>query len=332
MNEYTPGVQTLTADREESLRLYRQMLLMRRFEETVLELMVRTPLEIEGPVHPYIGEEAIAAGVCAALKLSDKIMSTHRGHGHCIGKGGDPDRMMAELFGRVDGYCKGKGGSMHIADFDIGMLGANGIVAAGIPIATGAALAELLQGSGNVVACMFGDGAAAAGPLHESLNIAAMSRLPIVFVCENNGWSVNTPPERSLVSSVVELAAGYGVEGITVDGNDVLAVRAAALFAVDRARKGLGPTMIEATTFRRTVHATRGPAPADSRDPELLERWIRRDPLDRFHDVLMEAGVMTDAEATALADSVEAQMADAVAFARNSPFPEFSDAFEDVWA
>jgi len=318
--------------RERATGIYRQMRLMRRFEEVVLDFMAAEVREIQGPVHPYVGQEAVAAGVCAALTQQDKLISTHRGHGHCIGKGARTDRMMAELFGKRTGYCKGKGGSMHIADFDIGMLGANGIVAAGLPIATGAALAEVLNGTTNVVVCMFGDGAAAAGPLHETLNIAALSKLPMIFVCENNGWSVNTQPDVSLApESVAALAEPYGIPSRIVDGNDVNAVLAAAEWAVARARSGEGPSMIEARTFRRLGHATRGPFPPDNRDPEILRGWVERDPIDHFAQFIVDNRLGDTAGIEAANRSVEEELVDSVRFARESPFPEASEAFEDFF-
>ena len=326
-------VSNASQEREEDLRLYRQMVLIRRFEETVLDLLSGKEHEINGPVHPYVGQEAVATGICAALRREDKIMSTHRGHGHCIAKGGRVDRMMAELFGKVTGYCKGKGGSMHIADFDIGMLGANGIVAAGLPIATGAAVAESILESSNIVVCMFGDGAAAAGPIHETFNIAALSGLPMIFVCENNGWSVNTTPEVSLAArSVIDVGAAFGIPGRTVDGNDVIAVRDLAEWAVDRGRRGQGPSIIEAKTFRRLPHASRGPIPLDSRDQKILDRWVERDPILLYSASLLAKWDDIEASLRTADDSIEEEIQDALDFARSSPFPELSDAFEDVFA
>src|SRR4051812_21862341 len=217
--------------------LYRRMVLIRRFEERVIELRTEGP--INGPIHPYVGQEAVAVGVCALLSDADRITSTHRGHGHCIAKGADVNRMMAELFGRRDGYCKGKGGSMHIADFDVGMLGANGIVGAGLPITAGAGVAAQLEGSDAVAVGFFGDGATGEGPFHESLNIAALWKLPVIWVCENNQYAVETPVAAGLAAkNVADLAAGYGFPGYTIDGNDVLAVYAATREAVQRARAG----------------------------------------------------------------------------------------------
>ena len=223
--------------------MYRQMLLIRGFDELAIKL--RTAGKIYGAVHPYVGEEAVAVGVCANLTTADRVTSTHRGHGHCIAKGADIRRMMAELFGRVDGYSKGKGGSMHIADFSVGMLGANGIVGGGLPMATGAALAAQLEGKGNVAVCFFGDGAVAEGEFHEALNISSVWKLPIVFVCENNQYAANNAiGVQQRVTDVAVHANSYGFPGFPIDGNDVLGVYQVAHEAVDRARRGEGPTLI----------------------------------------------------------------------------------------
>src|SRR5215510_11524069 len=214
--------------------LYR-MILIREFDERAIRL--RTAGKIYGAVHPYVGQEAVAVGVCATLKRTDRVTSNHRGHGHCIAKGADVRRMMAELFGRVDGYCKGKGGSMHIADFAVGMLGANGIVGGGLPIATGAALAAQLEGKGNVAVCFFGDGAVAEGEFHEALNISSVWALPIVFVCENNQYAANNPYQvQHRAPELAAHAAAYRMPGVSIDGNDVLAVYDTVRGAVDRAR------------------------------------------------------------------------------------------------
>src|ERR1700730_4910143 len=217
------------------IEMYRQMVLIRHFEELALQLRLED--RIHGVVHPYSGQEAIAVGVCANLRVTDRIVSNHRGHGHCIAKGADVKRMMAELFGRSTGYCKGKGGSMHIADFDVGMLGANGIVGAGLPITAGAGVAAQLEGSDAVAVGFFGDGATGEGPFHESLNIASLLQLPVVWVCENNQYAAGTPVASGLATrNVADLAAGYDMPGYVVAGNDVLAVSAATREAVQRAR------------------------------------------------------------------------------------------------
>src|SRR5258708_5501828 len=230
--------------------MLRRMLTIRRFEERASDDYHGG--KIYGVVHCYIGEEAVAVGVCSALGVGDRIISTHRGHGHCIAKGADLNRMMAELYGRQTGYCKGKGGSMHIADFAIGMLGANGIVAGGISIITGAGLAAQMEGKGGVAVSFFGDGASNAGPFHECLNIAATWKLPLLYLCENNMYAANTAAAAThALGDVAARAAGYGIPGVVVDGNDIIAVYQAANTAVGRARPGGGPTPIECKTYRR---------------------------------------------------------------------------------
>ena len=249
----------------------------RRFEERATQDYLNG--DIYGVVHSYIGEEAVAVGVCSALEEGDQIVSTHRGHGHCIAKGADLDRMMAELYGRETGYCKGKGGSMHIADFDIGMLGANGIVGGGIPIATGAGLAAQMDGKGRVAVSFFGDGASNAGSFHESLNIAATWKLPMLYVCENNRYAANTAAaETHAREDVAARAHGYDIPGNVVDGNDIAAVYDAATTAVARARAGEGPTLIECKTYRWGRHTER-PTQAEPRPTAEVEEWKTRDPI-----------------------------------------------------
>src|SRR2546423_5453537 len=240
----TTAIGQIGPEPEQCIEMYRQMLLIRHFEELALKL--RQEGLIHGVVHPYSGQEAIAVGVCANLRTSDRIVSNHRGHGHCIAKGADIKRMMAELFGRRDGYCKGKGGSLHIADFDVGMLGANGIVGAGLPITAGAGVAAQLEGSDAVAVGFFGDGATGEGPFHEALNIASLMKLPGVWVCENNQYAADTPVASGLAPRHGPgLAAGYHMPGFVVDGNHVPAVYAATGEAVRRARAGDGPTLLE---------------------------------------------------------------------------------------
>ncbi len=314
-----------------AVELLRQMVLIRRFDELAMEL--RLAGRIYGVVHPYVGQEAVAVGVCAGLRPTDRIVSNHRGHGHCIAKGADIRRMMAELFGRRDGYCKGKGGSMHIADFDVGMLGANGIVGAGLPIAAGAGLAAQLEGGDAVAVGFFGDGATGEGPFHEALNIAALWKLPVVWVCENNQYAVDTPVERGLAArDVAALAAGYDMPGVIVDGNDVLAVYDAARAAVARARPGDGPTLLECKTWRRHQHAVRDVITPDRRPPEQIAAWTARDPIEIFERRLLAGGILTPDQTADLRQSLEQDLADAVAFAEASPFPAPEEALEDVFA
>jgi len=322
---------TLTPERQR--QMLRQMLTIRRFDECASDKFRSG--DIYGVVHAYIGEEAVAVGVCEALREGDRIISNHRGHGHCIAKGADLDRMMAELYGRRDGYCKGKGGSMHIADFDIGMLGANGIVAGGISIITGAGLAAQMDGAGGVAVGFFGDGASNAGPFHESINIAADWRLPVVYVCENNGWAVNVPAQESVPTpNVADRAAGYGIPGVIVDGNDVLAVYEAATTAVARARAGEGPTLIEAKTYRHRSHTERVDQP-DVRPKAEIQAWMQpdKDPIPRLIAHLQaQQGQLSDAELAAMEEEVAASIRAAVAYAEASPFPTLDSALEDVFA
>lgn len=322
---------TAEPDPAHAIEMYRQMVTIRRFEELALKL--RGDDRIYGVVHPYVGQEAIAVGVCANLRTTDRIVSNHRGHGHCIAKGANIDRMMAELFGRRDGYCKGKGGSMHIADFDVGMLGANGIVGAGLPITAGAGVAAHLEGSDAVAVGFFGDGATGEGPFHESLNIASLWKLPVIWVCENNQYAVETPVAASLAArNVADLAAGYDMPGYVVDGNDALAVYTAAKEAVRRARAGEGPTLLECKTWRRHQHAFRDVVTADKRPPDQIAHWAARDPLDGFERYLLERGIMTADQLADVGQTVDQDLVDAVAFAEASPFPAPEEALEDVFA
>jgi acetoin:2,6-dichlorophenolindophenol oxidoreductase subunit alpha len=313
----------------EQVEMLRLMQTIRRFEERASADFLSG--DIYGVVHCYIGEEAVAVGVCSALTRRDQIISTHRGHGHCIAKGADLNRMMAELYGREGGYCKGKGGSMHIADFDIGMLGANGIVAGGLSIITGAGLAAQMRGGDDVAVCFFGDGASNAGPFHESINIAAQWKLPVIYVCENNLWAVNTPASATVaLPDVAARAAGYGIPGIIVDGNDVLAVAEAAHVAVERARSGQGPTLIECKTYRHRRHTEKATQP-DLRPQAEIDKWIADDPIPRHIATLQRDG-LDDATLAQLNAEVEASIAASVEFAKASPFPTLASALDDVFA
>src|SRR5271170_217209 len=315
---------------EEQREMLRRMLTIRRFEERASADYLAG--KIYGVVHCYIGEEAVAVGVCSALGQGDRIISTHRGHGHCIAKGADLNRMMAELYGRQTGYCKGKGGSMHIADFGIGMLGANGIVAGGIAIVTGAGLAAQMEGKGGVAVSFFGDGASNAGPFHECLNIAASWKLPMLYVCENNQWAAQTSAAAThALSDVAARAAGYGIPGIVVDGNDIFAVYQAASRAVERARAGDGPTLIECKTYRWRAHTERKGQP-DPRDQAEIEAWRRRDPIAELERRLKDQGDLDAAERQALERDIMATLERAVAFAEASPFPTPEQATDDVFA
>jgi TPP-dependent pyruvate/acetoin dehydrogenase alpha subunit len=285
---------------------------------------------IRGSVHPYIGMEAIAVGVCAALRPDDYITSTHRGHGHCVAKGLDLKLMMAEIMGREDGYCRGRGGSMHITAIEQGMLGADAIVAGSSALAVGAAHGLRLQGRDSVVVCFFGDGAANQGILHEACNLAAVLSAQVIFVCENNEWAISTPASASTkITDLAIRAAGYGFPGVIVDGNDVEAVRAVTEEALSRARAGDGPTLIEAKSYRITAHSAA--TKTDLRSPEELDSWRVRDPILQLSRKLVESGVdearIEEIEAQARAD-VDA----AVEFALASPRPDPETVGEDVYA
>ncbi len=308
-----------------SADLYRTMLLIRRFEERVVELVNAN--EIAGVTHEYVGQEAVATGICAALRPDDVITSTHRGHGHLIAKGAEVRRMMAELLGRVDGLNRARGGSMHIADLSLGIYGANGIVAAGAPFAAGAAWSFAVEGSGRIAVTFFGEGGANQGVLHETMNLAALWKLPVVFVCENNGYAVTLAQERSTAGSIVDRAAAYGMAAAWVDGMDVEAVLDAASHAVARAREGGGPTFLECRTYRFFGHHTaERTMKLGYRSDEEIEEWRLRDP------VAVTGAVLGEAERERIGEEVEALLDDAVAFARESPRPDPADALEYVYA
>jgi pyruvate dehydrogenase E1 component alpha subunit len=322
-------MKSVEMSKEKTIDLYRTMVRIRRFEERVSREFADG--KIPGSVHVYIGEEAVATGAIAHLRRDDYIMSTHRGHGHLVAKGGETNRMMAELFARKTGYCLGKGGSMHIADLDIGMLGAAGIVGSGIPIATGAGLSAQLRGTDQVCICFFGDGASNIGRFHEGINLAAVWCLPVVFICENNLWAVSVPTSCSLnIPDIADRAVGYGIPGVVVDGMDVMAVYEAAGEAVARARQGKGPSLIEAKTYR-----FRGHFEGDSgtyRPQEEIEEWMKRDPIQTFGDKLFETKVLTKKAADAIDQEALAEMDQAVKFALESPFPEPEEALENVYS
>ena len=321
----------MTMNKSELVEMLRKMILIREFDELAIKL--RTEGKIYGVVHPCVGQEAIAVGVCANLTDADRVTSTHRGHGHCIAKGADIKRMMAELFGRVDGYCKGKGGSMHIADFAVGMLGANGIVGGGLPMATGAALAAQLEGKGNVAVCFFGDGAVAEGEFHESLNISSVWKLPIVFVCENNQYAANNAiGVQHQVTDVAVHANSYGMPGLSIDGNDVLAVYEAARAAVDRARRGEGPFLLECKTYRWYAHSVRNTRPPETRPAAEIAKWKERDPIARLAAGLIAQRLISESDLGNLQRQVHTDLQEAVAFADASPFPDPRDILADMFA
>ncbi|HWQ28586.1 MAG TPA: thiamine pyrophosphate-dependent dehydrogenase E1 component subunit alpha [Dehalococcoidia bacterium] len=304
------------------------MTLIRAFDQRFAALVAQG--KFSGVGHLYVGQEAVAAGVCAALRPDDYVTSTHRGHGHCLAKGVDPNEMMAELFGRATGTCKGKGGSMHIADFRKGMLGANGIVGAGLPIACGAALTAKLTGSGRVAVAFFGDGAANIGAFHEALNLASIWKLPVIFVCENNRYGEATPVEYALAAEhVADRAAAYRMPGLLADGQDVLDVYARARQAVEHARSGQGPTLLECETYRFFGHFVGDPARYRSADEV---EWFRsRDCIARFRQYLRERQGVAGAELDDIDAAVERRIDEAVAFAEASPFPDLSEITSDVY-
>nr|WP_244643784.1 thiamine pyrophosphate-dependent dehydrogenase E1 component subunit alpha [Alsobacter metallidurans] len=307
----------------------RKMILIRRFEESAEEAYMRGL--IHGTMHLSIGQEASAVGSCLPLDDRDYITSTHRGHGHCIAKGAEVNRMFAEFFGKEDGYCKGRGGSMHIADPTRGNLGANGIVGGGIPIAVGAALAAKKQGRDSVVIAFFGDGANNEGAFHEGLNMASIWKLPVIFVCENNNYGMSTSTERSTaVRDVATRAAAYAMPGVVVDGNRLADVADASFEAVERARRGLGPTLIENKTYR-----IRGHSRSDRnryRTKEEIASWQARDPILQLEAELTEFGLLTSDEANALRASVETEIAEAIEFAKTSPSPHVENLTRDVYS
>jgi pyruvate dehydrogenase E1 component alpha subunit len=319
---------TTTIDVDVRLDLLRRMLRIRRFEERVGALSA-----VGEPVsgHLYIGQEAVAAGVCAALRDDDYITSTHRGHGHIIAKGGDLGRCMAELYAKATGYCGGKGGSMHIADMALGIIGANGIVGAGLPIAVGSGLSAKLQGRDQVTVCFFGDGAANQGTFHESLNLAAVWKLPVVFVCEHNGWGELTRSDAVTAGEIAARAAGYALPGVVVDGNDAMLVFEQAVEAVARARAGDGATLIEARTYRIREHSEGLQMFARLRAEAEVEEWRARDPVERLRRRLADSGLATD-ELDAIDAEVLAEVDAAVAFAKDSPEPDPQAAFSDVFS
>jgi TPP-dependent pyruvate/acetoin dehydrogenase alpha subunit len=317
----------LQGDRlREALRL---MLTIRYFDERALALYRAG--EMRGTTHPYIGMEAVGVGVMLALQPNDYVTSTHRGHGHTIAKGGDPRKMMAELLGRATGYSGGKGGSMHIADMDKHMLGANGIVGGGMGLATGAALTALLQQTGSVAICFFGDGALEQGILHETTNLAAIWKLPVVFECENNQYAMSANAAWSVAGGdPAKRAAGYGIPGVTVDGMDLFAVNAQASEFVERARRGEGPAYLVCNTYR--FHGHHAGDPLNYREKEEVDRWRLQDPIANAKRVAIESRAMTEAEIAELEQRIEAEIEDAVEFAKNSPDPTVDQLMTDIYA
>jgi acetoin:2,6-dichlorophenolindophenol oxidoreductase subunit alpha len=318
---------TLDAVRLRELLL--QMERIRAFEEMAEQLYMRGL--VHGTMHLSIGQEASAVGAVAALAPSDYILSTHRGHGHCIAKGADLGRMMAEFMGKETGYCRGRGGSMHIADVEGGNLGASGIVAGGLPIATGVGLSMQMQGRGEICLAFFGDGAANEGAFHEALNMAAIWKLPVIFFCENNNYAMSMAVRDAFPTATIsERAAAYGMPGVTVDGNELLAVYEATVEAVRRARNGDGPSLIEARTYR-----WRGHSKSDRnlyRTQQEIEEWKQRDPIIRLREQLLSQGLIDEAALNAITQQVSEEIAAAVAFAESSPEPDVTALEDEVYA
>ncbi|MBI2941088.1 MAG: thiamine pyrophosphate-dependent dehydrogenase E1 component subunit alpha [Chloroflexi bacterium] len=314
----------------EQLRgLYATMWRIRLFEQQVLELF--SSGTVRGTAHLYVGEEAVATGACAALRSTDYVTSTHRGHGHALAKGLEPGPMLAEIIGRATGYCKGKGGSMHVASAKHGMLGADGIVGGGTPIAVGAALGAQILGRDDVVLCFFGDGASNQGVLFESLNLASVRRLPVIFLCENNLWALTTPARTSLsVPDVATRGQAFNIPGFVVDGQDVLAVHEAVSHAAERGRAGEGPTLLECKTYRYHSHSAF--ATREVRAAEEIAHWKARDPISLLGGQLRRLGIATEADLAAIQAQEEQRIRDAVEFALHSPLPDVAEAFTDVLA
>ncbi|PAV30891.1 pyruvate dehydrogenase [Virgibacillus profundi] len=309
--------------------IYKQMWLIRYFDEKVDEFFAKGM--IHGTTHLAVGQEASAAGACAVIEQKDKITSTHRGHGHCIAKGATVDKMMAELFGRTTGYCKGKGGSMHIADVEMGNLGANGIVAGGIPLAVGSALTAHMKKLDYVTLCFFGDGATNEGSFHEALNLASVWNLPVIFICENNQYGMSgSVKEMVKVEDIATRSKSYGFPGVVVDGNDVVEMMNVTNEAVERARKGEGPTLIEAKTYRWKGHSKSDAKKYRTREEE--KEWKAKDGIKRFKEVLLEANILTEEQEEVLRKEAKKEVEDSVEFAKNSPMPGKEELLTDVYA
>ena len=310
--------------------LHLRMVRIRKFEEAAGRLAESN--RMPGFIHLYVGEEAVASGVCVALNDDDQISSTHRGHGHLVAKGGDLNKMMAELMGKATGYCNGKGGSMHICDLELGMLGANGIVGGGVPIAVGAGLSNHYRGTDQVSVVFFGDGATNIGAFHEAANMAAALKLPVLFICENNEYGEYTPREATMaIKDVAERAIGYGMPSKIVDGMDAVAVYEATLEALEQARAGEGPSFIECKTYRYYNHHGVQTLGMKYRSDEEVEQWKQRDPIDALEMRMARMGVMSETEAAAVHAEVEAIVEAAVEFADESPFPDTDSLLDDVY-
>lgn len=318
----------MTLSNSKIIDMYKTMIRVRKFETQAMNLFAQG--SIPGFVHLYLGEEAIAAGVCASLKDDDYITSTHRGHGHIVAKGGDLKYMMAELYGKETGYCKGKGGSMHIADATKGILGANGIVGAGHNIAIGAGLSAQYRETDQVCVCFFGDASTNQGTFHEALNLASVWKLPVVFICENNLYGISTSQSRhQAIKDISDRAVAYNIQGVTVDGNDAFAVYEAARKAIKRARKGQGPTLIECKTYRHRGHFEGDPG---AYKPEKEQKeWFDKDPIPRIEKYMLDNKVLAKSELEALKEEIDNEINEAVEFANNSSYPSLESVVEDIY-
>ena len=313
---------------DQIINMYKTMKEIREFETKAMNLFAEG--SIPGFVHLYLGEEAVATGACASLRDDDYITSTHRGHGHILAKGGDLKYMMAELFGKATGYCKGKGGSMHIADATKGILGANGIVGAGHNIAVGAGLSAKYRETDQVCICFFGDASTNQGTFHESLNLASVWKLPVVFVCENNLYGISMHQSKhQAIQDVADRAVAYNVPGVIVDGNDVFAVYEAANEAINRARNGQGPTLIECKTYRHRGHFEGDPG--NYKATEEQEEWLAKDPIPRLVNHLIENKILSEEELQKINEDVNKKIMEAIKFAEDSPEPTLESAVEDIY-
>ena len=324
------SVETIPVEeRPDRMAMLTMMVRIRAFEMKLAELV--RDLVIKGTLHPYVGQEAVATGVCFALRTDDYITSNHRGHGHALAKGADMNRMMAELLGRQTGYCKGKGGSMHIADLELGMLGCNGIVGGGIGITAGAALSAKLRGTDQVSVGFFGDGAANTGIVHEAMNLAATWQLPAIFICENNQYALSMPYAKAVATpDIASRGVGYGMPGEVVDGNDALAVWAATRQAVQRARQGGGPTLLECKTYRWLQHSLRVKGPDRPADEEAA--WKARCPIAKLRGQLTNEGLLDDAGSGTMEAAAAKEVENSVAFALASPEPTLDEIEKDIYA
>ena len=323
----------MALDKALLMEMLRRMVRIRLFEEEVIRMVERG--EIPGAAHSYIGEEAVAVGACLALRPDDWMTGNHRSHGHPIAKGGDVKKAMAELLGKRTGLCKGKGGSMHLADFSVGILGESGILGSSIPTAVGAALGSRLQGNDRVAVAFFGDGASNEGAFHESINLAAIWKLPVIFLCENNQYAVTSSFKNMVATeNIADRAAGYNIPGVLVDGQDAIAMHEVVSEAVQRARNGQGPSLIEGKTYRYYDHSlglnriVRAPYRSD----EEVEAWKQRDPIAIHKERLLAQGVATQTEIDQIEAEIMREIEAAVSFARESPYPEPSELFEDMFA